>query len=250
MAEHILYTRKSVFSKPAAPAQASRPDAARPVFRLKDPGSAVTHFIGLVLAVLATPPLLIHAAGRGAGVLQLASLSVFMLSMAALYAASTAYHSFNLANGRNRILKKLDHMMIFVLIAGTYTPICTIALADVGGLGLLIKVWSVALGGILLKLLWVTHPKWLSSVLYIGMGWLCLTELSGILTHMDPRGFRWLLAGGIIYTVGGVIYSLKMPVFNAKHKKFGTHEIFHLFVMSGSFCHFIVMYYFVAAMPV
>ena len=245
MAEHILYTRKSVFSKPAAPAQAPRPDAVRSVFRLKDPGSAVTHFIGLVLAVLATPPLLIHAAGRGAGVLQLASLSVFMLSMAALYAASTAYHSFNLANGRNRILKKLDHMMIFVLIAGTYTPICTITLADAGGLGLLIKVWSVALGGILLKLLWVTHPKWLSSVLYIGMGWLCLTELSGILTHMDPRGFRWLLAGGIFYTIGGVLYALKLKKLNAMHPHFGSHEIFHLFVLAGSACQYVTMFYLV-----
>ena len=212
--------------------------------QIKDPGSAITHFIGMMMALFTMVPLMIRAASNPDRV-HVISLGIFIVSMILLYAASTTYHSFNLSKKTNRILKKLDHCMIFVLIAGTYTPICTIALADVGGLGLLIKVWSVALGGILLKLLWVTHPKWLSSVLYIGMGWLCLTELSGILTYMDPRGFRWLLAGGIFYTIGGVLYALKLKKLNAMHPNFGSHEIFHLFVLAGSACQYVTMFYLV-----
>ena len=212
-------------------------------FHLKEPGSAITHFIGMVLAILATPPLLIHGGQREMTTLQLTGLSIFLLSMIGLYASSTAYHSFHLTDERDILLQKLDHSMIFVLIAGTYTPICLTALAGNGGEGLLLKVWIVALAGILLKLLWVTHPKWLSSVVYIGMGWLCLTEFPAILSCMNRSGFWWLLAGGILYTVGGVIYALKLEKLNTLHPDFGSHEIFHLFVMVGSACHYITMFY-------
>ena len=212
-------------------------------FHLKDPGSAITHFCGLVGAVLAMPPLLIHGAGEGYSRLQMAALSVFLLSMVGLYAASTAYHSFDLEHGRNRVLKKLDHIMIFFLIAGTYTPICVISLAGQGGLPLLLGVWAVALAGLVLKLCWVYHPKWLSSVLYIGMGWLCLTKLPAIRAALPPAGFGWLLAGGVLYTVGGVIYALKLEKLNALHPHFGSHEIFHLFVLGGSACHYLTMFY-------
>ena len=211
-------------------------------FHLKDPGSAITHFFGLVGAVLVMPALLIHGAGQGCSRLQMAGLSLFLLSMVGLYAASTAYHSFDLEHGRNRILKKLDHIMIFFLIAGTYTPICFITLPDKGGIPLLAGVWAVALGGLVLKLCWVYHPKWLSSVLYIGMGWLCLTKLPVLWTALPPVGFWWLLAGGVLYTVGGVIYALKLEKLNALHPGFGSHEIFHLFVLAGSVCHCATMF--------
>ena len=183
---------------------------------IKDPGSAITHGIALILAVVGTLPLLLKAA-REPDHLHVVAMAVFMLSMILLYLASTVYHTFDVNGKVNRRLKKFDHMMISVLIAGRYTPICL---------------------------------RWFSSVLYIAMGWLCVLAFHPLFLALSRPAFGWLLAGGIIYTVGGVIYSLKMPMFNAKHKKFGTHEIFHLFVMGGSFCHFIVMYYFVAAMPV
>ena len=141
-------------------------------------------------------------------------------------------------------------MMISVLIAGSYTPICLIALHGRTGIALCALVWAAAIGGILVKAFWINCPKWFSSVLYIAMGWLCVLAFHPLFLALSRPAFGWLLAGGIIYTVGGVIYSLKMPMFNAKHKKFGTHEIFHLFVMGGSFCHFIVMYCFVANMPI
>ena len=238
MADGMMFSLSPAFSV-VARSKKQRPQ--RCEFHLKDPGSAITHFIGLVLSVFATPPLLIWQADKSR--LQLLGFSVFLLSMIGLYGASTAYHAFHLAKGRNRILKKLDHSMIFVLIAGTYTPICLTALAGQGGAGLLVKVWTVALAGIVMKLFWVTHPKWLSSVLYIGMGWLCLTEMGSILQHMDRVGFWWLLAGGIFYTVGGVLYALRLEKLNALHPHFGSHEIFHLFVMAGTACQYVTMFY-------
>ena len=216
---------------------------------IKDPGSAITHGIALILAVGGTLPLLLKAA-REPDHLHVVAMTVFMLSMILLYLASTVYHTFDVNGKVNRRLKKFDHMMISVLIAGSYTPICLIALHGRTGIALCALVWAAAIGGILVKAFWINCPKWFSSVLYIAMGWLCVLAFHPLFLALSRPAFGWLLAGGIIYTVGGVIYSLKMPMFNAKHKKFGTHEIFHLFVMGGSFCHFIVMYYFVAAMPV
>lgn len=133
-------------------------------------------------------------------------------------------------------------MMIFILIAGSYTPICLLALDQPIGTILLSIVWAIAIIGILFKAFWVYCPKWVSSVLYIGMGWICVLAFSQLLNNLSPAAFGWLLAGGIIYTIGGIIYALKLPIFNARFKNFGSHEIFHLFVMGGSACHFVVMY--------
>lgn len=211
---------------------------------LKDPGSAITHFIGMLMAIFAAVPLLIKAA-REPDHIYLISLSIYALSLILLYAASTTYHTFDFSEKTNTILKKIDHMMIFVLIAGSYTPICLITLKGRTGTILLALVWSIAIVGIILKAFWVFCPKWVSSVLYIGMGWTCVLAFTQILNALSPAAFGWLLAGGIIYTIGGVIYALKLPIFNDRHKNFGSHEIFHLFVMGGSMCHFIVMYAFV-----
>lgn len=211
---------------------------------IKDPGSAITHFIGMLMAIFAAVPLLIKAAHEPERI-YLISIAIYAASLILLYAASTTYHTFNRSERVNTILKKIDHMMISVLIAGSYTPICLLVLKGKLGLILLAIVWSFAIVGILIKAFWVYCPKWVSSVLYIGMGWTCVLAFTQILNSMSPAAFGWLLAGGIIYTIGGVIYALKLPIFNGKHKNFGSHEIFHLFVMGGSACHFIVMYAFV-----
>lgn len=217
-------------------------------FKLKEPGSSITHFIGMLMALFAAVPLLIRASTNPDKV-HIISLAVFIISMVLLYAASAFYHGLNLSERANCILRKLDHMMIFILIAGTYTPVCVIVLGGKLGYGLLALVWGIALVGILIKAFWITCPKWFSSVLYIAMGWVCVLAFTQIITSLSAQAFGWLLAGGIIYTIGGVIYALKLPIFNSKHKNFGSHEIFHLFVMGGSICHFIVMYCFVANMP-
>ena len=218
-------------------------------FKIKDPGSAVTHFIGMLMAMFAAVPLLIKAA-REPDRIHLIALAIFIVSMILLYAASTTYHTLDLSERTTKILKKIDLMMIFILIAGTYTPICLITLKGHVGYGLLALVWGIAIVGIVIKGFWIYCPKWFSSVLYIAMGWVCVLAFTQIMNALPRAAFLWLLAGGIIYTIGGVIYALKLPIFNSKHKNFGSHEIFHLFVMGGSFCHFIVMYAFVAGMPV
>lgn len=208
---------------------------------IKDPGSAITHFIGMLMAIFAAVPLLIKAAHEP-GHLYLTALTIYAASLILLYAASTTYHTVDVSEKVNTILKKIDHMMISVLIAGTYTPICLLVLDRKTGIPLLLLVWGIAIAGILIKAFWVYCPKWFSSVLYIGMGWTCVLAFTQILNTLSPAAFGWLLAGGIIYTIGGIIYALKLPIFNNRHKNFGSHEIFHLFVMAGSTCHFIVMY--------
>lgn len=215
---------------------------------IREPGSAITHFIGMMLAILATAPLLVKAA-LVSGPNCFFAMAVFMCSMILLYGASTTYHSVNVSGRILKIFRKIDHMMISVLIAGTYTPVCLITLKGRQGYILLAVVWSIALAGILIKAFWITCPKWFSSLLYISMGWVCVLAFTQILNALSPAAFGWLLAGGLIYTAGGIIYALKVPVFNARHKNFGSHEIFHLFVMAGSACHFILMYSYLATMP-
>lgn len=133
-------------------------------------------------------------------------------------------------------------MMIFVLIAGSYTPVCLLAIPGMTGYILLAVVWIIALLGMGFKYFWVYCPKWISSVLYIALGWACVFAFPQLLNTLSTGCFLWLLAGGLIYTAGGVIYALKLSAFENRHINFGCHEIFHLFVMVGSFCHYIVMY--------
>ncbi|WP_440525806.1 PAQR family membrane homeostasis protein TrhA [Simiaoa sp.] len=212
---------------------------------IREPGSAITHFIAMMMAVFAAVPLLIKA-GIQSGQENLLAMAIFMGSMILLYGASATYHSVDLTGRSLRIFRKLDHMMIFVLIAGSYTPVCLIVLGGKLGYTLLALVWGIAAVGMLIKAFWITCPKWFSSIIYISMGWVCVLVFGPLLNTLSTPAFLWLLAGGIIYTVGGVIYALKLPIFNSKHKSFGSHEVFHLFVMGGSICHFIFMYLYVA----
>lgn len=212
---------------------------------IREPGSAITHFIGMVMAVFAAMPLLIKAGISGSSVTFIA-MAVFAASMILLYGASATYHSVNATGRVLRVFRKIDHMMIFVLIAGSYTPVCLIVLGGRTGYTLLAVVWGIAIAGMLIKALWITCPKWFSSVIYIAMGWVCLGVFGPLWKTLPKSAFVWLLAGGVIYTVGGIIYALKLPIFNAKHTNFGSHEVFHLFVMGGSICHFIFMYRYVA----
>lgn len=212
---------------------------------IREPGSALTHFIAMLLALCAAVPLLVRAAVHS-GVKNLTAMTVFMISMVLLYAASTIYHSVNCSGRILRIFRKMDHMMIFVLIAGTYTPVCLLTLPKPSGLMLLAAVWGIALVGIFIKGFWITCPKWFSSVLYIAMGWSCLSVLGQLFSLLPLHAFLWLLAGGLIYTAGGIIYALRLPLFDARHPMFGLHEIFHLFVMAGSLCHFVFMFCYLA----
>ena len=206
--------------------------------------NAVTHGLGTILAVAGATLLIASSALQG-DPYKLGSSIVYGVSLTLLYLMSTVYHG--VASSRAKeILRIFDHCSIFLLIAGTYTPVCMIVLGDETGWKLLALVWGIAIAGILIKGFWITCPKWFSSLLYIAMGWVCVLAFTRILQALPRAGFGWLLAGGLIYTAGGVIYALKLPIFNSKHKHFGSHEIFHLFVMGGSMCHYIMMYQFVA----
>ena len=210
---------------------------------IREPGSAITHYIGMLLSLIAAAPLLVKAEISGIPS-ALTAMGIFILTMILLYAASTVYHTLDVKAGVLKVFRKLDHMMIFVLIAGTYTPICLLVLKGRVGMIMLALVWGIAVVGMVLKAFWVTCPKWFSSIIYIVMGWICLLVFPTLLRDLKTPAFLWLLAGGILYTVGGVVYALRLQAFNCVHKYFGSHEIFHLFVMAGSFCHFVVMYWY------
>ena len=210
------------------------------IFKVKDPISALTHFIGFVFAIIGLALLLIRGAAYQNERMTLISYAVFMISMVLLYGASTSYHSFNSTEKINRILKKIDHMSIFVLIAGTYTPVCLTCLKDSVGRILLICIWAIAIVGMIVKFCWIYCPKWFSSVIYCLMGWAVLSVFPVLLKSISTGAFVLLLTGGIFYTVGAVIYALKPHIFHNKY--FGNYELFHCFVLAGSLCHFLMVY--------
>ena len=155
---------------------------------IREPGSAITHFIGMILAIFAAVPLLAKAS-LTSGQVGLWAMSVFMSSMILLYGASTLYHSVNCTGKKLKIFKKIDHMMIFVLIAGSYTPVCLLVLEPSSGYTLLLTVWAVALVGMAVKAFWVTCPKWFSSLIYISMGWACLSVFGQLYSSLSTAAF-------------------------------------------------------------
>lgn len=214
------------------------------LFHIKDPGSAITHFIALIACIASAGPLLVRGIEHHVGAVAMISYVAFLVGACLLYTASTCYHTFDLSARGNQMLKKFDHMMIPMLIAGTYTPASLLGLGGKSGVYLLIFVWGFAIIGMILKLFWVNCPKWVSSVLYIGMGWSCVLAIPSLWRILPLGGFLWLLIGGILYTIGGVIYAFKFDIFGNRFAHFGTHEVFHLFIMAGTFCHYVFIYFY------
>ena len=211
--------------------------------RLREPVSGLTHLAGVLLALVGLGVLLVRASGAGR-VDQFVAFGVFGCSLVALYAASTLYHLLPVSPATVARLRKLDHVAIFVLIAGTYTPICVLALEGGWSVGVLGLVWTLALCGGLLKVFWMDAPRWLSVGLYLAMGWLAVIAASAIFQAVPPGGIAWILGGGLVYSVGAVIYGFKWP--NPVPGVFGFHELWHLFVLAGSACHFLAMLLYIA----
>ena len=209
------------------------------------PWSAITHGAGAALALAGTALLLIRAAGMGRW-LHFGLFAVYGLSMICLYTASTLYHCLNISVPGRIALRKYDHCSIYLLIAGSYTPICLTALGNRGGPLLLGAVWTLAAAGLILTIAKLSIPRWLSSVIYLFMGWLAIFAIVPIYHALPPAGFAWLLAGGLLYSVGGVLYAVKWP--GRHNPRFGCHEIFHVFILLGSICHFIMMYQVIAVL--
>ena len=203
--------------------------------RLREPINGLTHLAGGLLASVGLIVLLAMAASEGR-VDQLVAFGVFGLSLIALYTASTLYHLLPLSAANIARLRRVDHMSIFVLIAGTYTPFCLLALDGAWRVGLLGLIWSLALCGILFKLLWMDAPRWVSVALYLGMGWVAVIAIPALFRAVPLGGMVWVLTGGLVYSAGALIYGLKRP--NLVPGVFGFHELWHLFVMAGSACHF------------
>ncbi len=204
----------------------------------RDHWSAITHLAGLLLAVIGTIYLLLIGYKNG-GVLYLTAFAVYGISMILLYLASTLYHWLQINARGILILRKFDHSMIYVLIAGSYTPLCLIALSGGWRIGLLSGIWLIAIGGILLTIFYFSAPRWLTTSIYIFMGWLALAAIFPLSQTLPAAGFFWLIVGGLFYTAGGIIYGIKPAALG--WAEFGFHEIFHLFVLAGSACHYLLM---------
>lgn len=202
---------------------------------LRDPVSALTHLAGVLLSIIGTVLLLAKANIS----LDRWGLGIFGGTLICLYLASSLYHALDVSPEINLLLRKIDHLMIYVLIAGTYTPICLIALTGAWGNALLIGIWAIAIAGIALTLIWFEAPRWLTTSIYIMMGWLVAIASVPLQHTIGVTGLFWLVMGGVFYTIGGIIYGTKRP--NITFSKFGFHEIFHLFVLAGSFCHYLLM---------
>ena len=230
-------------SAPLFPAAPRRRREVRDPYDGLRPWSAITHGVGAVLALAGTAALLLRALQRGSALLVVVFL-VYGLSMTCLYTASTLYHCLNTSVPARIALRKYDHCSIYLLIAGSYTPICLTALRHSGGPALLAVVWSVGLLGMVLTIAKLSIPRWLTSAIYLFMGWLAIFAIVPIRRVLPDVGFFWLLAGGVLYTVGGVLYAVKWP--GRDNPRFGCHEIFHLFILMGSICHFFLMYQVVA----
>lgn len=208
------------------------------------PWSAITHGAGAVLAAVGTVLLLIRCVLLGLSAWHVVSFLIYGLSMVGLYTASTLYHCRNVSVKGRIALRKYDHASIYFLIAGTYTPICLLTLPQDGGIPMLIVVWAVALAGTVMALVWIDAPRWVTAGVYLFMGWMSVFMIPALLRNLSPLGFFWLALGGVLYTVGGVLYAVKWPGRN--NPRFGCHEIFHLFILLGSVAHFFLMYQVVA----
>lgn len=211
--------------------------------KIRDPISGLTHCIGCLLAVIGLV-LLILKSNNPVKPWHIATFSVFSSGMILLYMASTLYHWLPLSEKGIQRLRRIDHIMIFVLIAATYTPICLIPLRDSIGWSLFSGVWGIAAIGLFIKVFWLQAPRWLSVTIYIVMGWLAILGIVPIVENLQPGAVFWLVTGGLFYTLGAVIYAVKRP--DPWPAVFGFHEVFHLFVMAGSFSHFLMMYQYIA----
>ena len=203
--------------------------------RLREPVNALTHLLGAVLSVIGLVMLIIAAAEHGS-TLQIVAVSIFGASLVMMYGVSALYHASTLSERGLGHFQRIDHVMIYVLIAGSYTPICLIVLRGRLGMALLITVWALAALGLFQKIVWMHAPRWLSTALYLGMGWIAVIMVRPLIAAASPGFFFWLLAGGIAYSVGAFVYAKKWP--RGRAKVFGSHEIWHLFVMAGSFAHY------------
>ena len=209
------------------------------MLKLKDPFSGLSHLAGALLSIVGLSVLVYQSILQGS-MSHIVAFSIFGASLVLLYTSSALYHLLILSDKKMLKLRRIDHMMIFVLIAGTYTPVCLIPLKGPWGYSFLVGIWLLAASGILIKKFWMNAPRWLSTLLYVTMGWLVIIAFWPLIQTVSLNGIFWLALGGVLYTIGAIIYATKWPP-NYIPGWMGFHEIFHVFIMAGSFCHFWLM---------
>jgi len=208
--------------------------ARRPLTKGEEVANSLSHGFGVLAAIVAAPFLITTAFQHGS-LLKVIGASIYLFSILLLYSASTLYHACSHADWK-RLLRKVDHSAIFILIAGTYTPFTLGPLRGAWGWGILSVVWTIAVFGVLLTVFTKVRRPWLSIGLYLGMGWLVVVAIRPLMQNLPPMGLKWLVAGGLAYTLGVFFYVAK------KYRY--THSIWHLFVLAGTACHyFAVLWY-------
>jgi hemolysin III len=204
--------------------------------KLREPVNSLTHWGGAVLALIGLIALLIVGWSTPAKII---SLIIYGISLIFMFSASATYHMVQVKDKALEIFRKVDHAAIFALIAGTYTPFCINAFEGFWKWGMLSIVWSLAVIGIIVKIFYIRAPRWLNASIYILMGWISVLAGGEMLAALPAWVFTWLIIGGVIYTLGAVVYMTK--IFNFKPGVFGFHEVWHIFVLLAAAAHFVAV---------
>ncbi|MBT2736852.1 hemolysin III family protein [Bacillus sp. ISL-7] len=210
---------------------------------IREPINGLTHLAGAVLAFVGLLAMVIKAAATTSSPSSITAVIIFGVSMILLYSASATYHMVIARDQVIAFLRRLDHSMIFILIAGTYTPFCFISLNGKIGAILFSIIAGIAISGVVFKMVWFNCPRWISTSLYLAMGWMIVFVFSPLTGSLNPIGLFLLILGGIFYTIGGVIYGAKPKFLQSKYM--GFHEIFHIFILLGSLAHFLTVFLYV-----
>jgi hemolysin III len=189
---------------------------------------------------IATGAAMVAVAGALRGERAGATTGIYCATVTLLFGTSALYHRLTWSPAAHRVMKRLDHSMIFVFIAGTYTPIAVLTLPHDAALGVLVAVWTGALVGVALQTTWPAAPRWLSAPCYIALGWVAAFVMPDLLRNAGAAAFVLILAGGVVYTIGGAVYALKRP--NPYPGVFGFHEVFHLCTLVAAICHYVAVW--------
>jgi len=206
------------------------------VRHLREPFSGLSHLLGALLAVPALIFMLMNLPEQQAGT-YLTSYLVFSVSMFLMFGSSAVYHLMEISELGLRKLKRIDHIAIFIMIAGSYTPYCLLGLEGSLSWMMFALIWAIAIAGVLIKIFYLHAPRWLSTLLYVGMGWVALLIYEPLSNNLSSEAVDWLFAGGVVYTLGAIVYATKWPNIHRQH--FNFHDLWHIFVLAGATCHFV-----------
>lgn len=211
--------------------------------KMKEPVNTWTHLISFMAAIAGLVFLIIISKNN---ISKLVTMTIYGLSMIVLYGASSVYHWVHTTPQRELLLKRVDHIAIYFLIAGSYTPVFYYGLEGAWRWAMLIAVWTLAIIGMALKIWFIHAPRYVSATFYVSLGWIALVPFLQLIKHLPIGAIILMAVGGVVYTMGAVIYATK--IFDFYPRRFGFHEIFHLFIAAGSIVHFIMIFIYIVPM--